>query len=57
MKQYNYMPNYASISPKPLYYKTNGTGRDTYIDYNNGGLTQDRYLAKFPSIGKYREEI
>lgn len=46
------MPNYASISPKSLYYRTNGTGRDTYIDVNNGGLTCDKYLAKFPSIGK-----
>ncbi|CDW73703.1 UNKNOWN [Stylonychia lemnae] len=47
------MPQYASITPKPIFYKTNGTGRDTYIETNNGGLTQDKYLAKFPSIGTF----
>lgn len=52
MYNYNYMPSYASISPKPLFYHTNGTGRDTYIDVNNGGLTSNKEQALFPSIGK-----
>jgi hypothetical protein len=25
------------LSPKTVYYQTNGTGRDTYISCNNGG--------------------
>lgn len=28
----------VSIEPKFLYYKPDGTGRDTYIDKFNGGL-------------------
>eukprot|EP00347_Sterkiella_histriomuscorum_P015687 403356075 len=47
------MPNYASISPKPVYYRVNGTGRDTYIDFNSGGLIADKQIAQFPSIGTF----
>jgi hypothetical protein len=28
------------VHAKTLYYKTDGTGRDTYIKSNNGGMTQ-----------------
>ena len=36
---------------KTLYYKTNGTGRDTYIKANNGGLTSLFGPNKGPEIG------
>jgi hypothetical protein len=29
--------NYAPITPKTSYYRTDGTGRDTYISFDNGG--------------------
>jgi hypothetical protein len=42
MKQYNTLPLYSSISAKTLYYKPDGTGRDSYIEINNGGLSIDK---------------
>lgn len=51
MKQQNLMPSYASIHAKPLFYRINGTGRDTYIEFNNGGLTTENQSSKFPAIG------
>ena len=29
--------NYSPITPKTSYYRTDGTGRDTYISFDNGG--------------------
>jgi hypothetical protein len=45
------MPSYAPIRAKPLYYRIDGTGRDTYIEINNGGLTREKGGSKFPAIG------
>ncbi|CAG9322606.1 unnamed protein product [Blepharisma stoltei] len=38
---------YHDVMPKTLYYRTDGSGRDTYIAYDNGGVFQS--TAKFPS--------
>ena len=38
---------------KSLYYKTNGTGRDTYINSNNGGFTNHFGPIKGPDVGKF----
>ncbi len=32
-------------------YKCDGTGRDTYIMYNNGGNSQPKYFPASPSPG------
>lgn len=29
--------SYTSVQPKSVLYRTNGSGRDTYISTNNGG--------------------
>ncbi|CAG9325420.1 unnamed protein product [Blepharisma stoltei] len=44
---------YHDVMPKTLYYRTNGTGRDTYIAYDNGGVFQS--TSKYPNsqTGKY----
>ena len=40
------------MAAKTLYYKTDGTGRDTYIKANNGGLSSHFGPKKWPEIGK-----
>ena len=42
---------------KTLYYKTDGTGRDTYIKANNGGLSSYFGPKKWPEIGKFWREL
>ena len=33
-------PLYRTFDPKIISYQTNGSGRDTYIKFPNGGFTQ-----------------
>ncbi len=37
---------------KTLYYKTDGTGRDSYIKSNNGGMTSAFHPVKGPEVGR-----
>lgn len=39
------------VHAKPIYYTTNGSGRDTYIKLNNGGLTTSNNLSTMSSAG------
>ena len=39
------------VHGKTLYYKTNGTGRDSYIASNNGGMTITSSPRKGPDVG------
>lgn len=32
------------ISPKTVFYQTNGTGRDTYISNDNGGVVRQNHF-------------
>ena len=32
------------ISPKTVFYQTNGTGRDTYISSDNGGAVRQSHF-------------
>ena len=32
------------LSPKTVFYQTNGTGRDTYISDNNGGAVKQTHF-------------
>lgn len=45
------MPSSLEIS-RPQYYNTDGSGRDTYIKVNNGGLTSQYSPVKGPPVGK-----
>ncbi|CAI2380273.1 unnamed protein product [Moneuplotes crassus] len=38
---------------KTLYYKTDGTGRDTYIKSDNGGMTSVISPVKWPEVGTF----
>jgi len=40
------------VHGKTLYYKTDGTGRDSYIKVNNGGMTTYHQNCKGPEVGK-----
>lgn len=40
------------VHGKTLYYSTNGSGRDTYIKANNGGMTSFFAPTKGPEVGK-----
>ena len=40
------------VHGKTLNYKTDGSGRDSYIKANNGGLTSFQHPAKGPEVGK-----
>ena len=55
--------NKHDLMPKTTFYRTNGTGRDTYIWYNNGGSVQNllknigvRRAISFPQIPNGRPE-
>jgi hypothetical protein len=52
MKQFNSMPLYSSASAKTLYYRPDGSGRDGYIEINQGGLTVEKQCHKFPEFGR-----
>ncbi|CAI2380772.1 unnamed protein product [Moneuplotes crassus] len=38
---------------KTLFYKTDGTGRDSYIKSNNGGMTTVFSPVKWPEVGSF----
>lgn len=38
------------------FYQTDGTGRDTYINRNNGNFVQDREYNVHPISGRYMKE-
>ena len=40
------------VHGKTLYYKNDGTGRDSYIQSNNGGMTAASFPTKGPPVGK-----
>ena len=42
---------------KPSVYPTNGTGRDTYIDGNNGGLYKPQRPASAMTVGSFRSVV
>lgn len=44
-----YMQKKLDIIPKFANYRTDGTGRDTYINFNNGGHHQDNISFKYSS--------
>ena len=41
--------NYGSLSPKASFYKTDGTGRDTYVAIDSGGLYHGG-MGKMPGV-------
>ena len=41
----------VQFEPKIMHYDSDGTGRDTYVKYSNGGIWKDRQiLTSGPSI-------
>ena len=44
-RQSNILPYQAAAidTQRPMIYKTDGTGRDTYISQNNGGFTMSNF--------------
>ena len=45
------------IQPKnPGYYQTNGTGRDTYINYNNGGYSKKNITFNAIEVGSFKNK-
>lgn len=46
------------INPKIVHYVSNGTGRDSYIGFSNGGVWKENQITTSgPSIGKYNKII
>ncbi|KAM3145006.1 hypothetical protein pb186bvf_003011 [Paramecium bursaria] len=46
-KDYEYKKYTTPIKAKMIHYGQNGTGRDMYIHYNNGGLSDNEIRGKF----------
>jgi hypothetical protein len=45
--------NFPSITPKTIYYHSNGSGRDHYIQFNNGGVSKNEiHPMPVPLLGK-----
>ena len=40
-----------------MHYHINGTGRDTYIQSNNGGFSQQHRGSVFPTPGTFRQAV
>lgn len=43
---------FPQIHSKPIYYRNDGTGRDTYIIVGNGGLNKTMMPSEFKSAFK-----
>ena len=53
-KNYHFHKNYSSsIRTPPFKYRSNGNGRDSYIIYNNGGLSYNDLPLKNCKLEKY----
>jgi hypothetical protein len=45
---------YSPVNPKFLFYRTAGTGRDTYISHDNGGILRSKTKVSAPIRGRSR---
>lgn len=45
---------YCPVNPKFLFYRTEGTGRDTYISHNSGGILRSNTIVSSPIRGRNR---
>ena len=50
----NFQTKQMGGAAKPSVYATNGGGRDTYIDGNNGGLYRPERPASAMTVGSFR---
>jgi len=46
----------SNAAMNALYYRTDGSGRDTYISTNNGGFSVSNEPYHFPPISKQIEQ-
>ena len=50
----NFLTKQSMGAARPSIYPTNGGGRDTYIDGNNGGLYKPQRPASAMTVGSFR---